>query len=125
MTKVDRRHGVAGRTQPPAAEPALPCKLLAVGLRLFVRLTPKSPADGLKGVSAGPDGPRLELRVRALPEDGAANAAAERLIARLLDVPRQAVRLAAGGASRYKTFDIAGDPAQLAARLHELIFKHR
>lgn len=102
----------------------LPAKLLAGGLRLQVRLTPKSHVDGLKGLLAGPDGPRLELRVRAVPENGAANVAAIRLIAELLDVPRQAVSLAAGGASRYKSFDIAGDPETLADRLSNLISKH-
>ena len=101
-----------------------PFRLLDGGLRLFVRLTPKSRADGVKALSAGPDGPRLELKVRALPEDGAANVAAERLIAGLLGMPRGAVRLAAGGTSRYKTFDITGDPVELAARLRELISKH-
>jgi uncharacterized protein len=108
-----------------AINPGLPCQTRTGGLRLFVRLTPKSHSDGIKGLVTGPDGPRLELKIRALPEDGAANAAAERLIARLLDVPRQAVRLAAGGASRYKTFDIAGDAGELADRLATLIFQTR
>ncbi len=101
----------------------LPAKPLDNGLRLHVRLTPKSRIDGLKGVSTGPDGPRLELRVRAIPENGAANDAAVRLLAKLLEVPRQAVSLASGGASRYKAFDIAGDPKILVDRLSTLISK--
>jgi uncharacterized protein YggU (UPF0235/DUF167 family) len=103
----------------------LPAKPLVNGLRLYVRLTPKAPADGVKGLSAGPDGSRLEIKVRARPERGAANAAAERLLAGLFGVPRQSVRLAAGGASRYKAFDIAGDRESLTVRLAELISRNR
>jgi hypothetical protein len=95
----------------------LPAKPIKDGLRLFIRLTPRSQAEGIKGLSTGPDGARLELKVRAAPERGAANAAAERLIAELLGVPRQAVCLASGAASRYKVFDIAGDHERLADRL--------
>lgn len=96
---------------------------MADGLRLLVRLTPKSASDGFKGLSTGPDGARLELRVRAIPDTGAANDAAVRLIAKLFDVPRQAVRLASGSTSRYKAFDIAGDFGILADRLSILISK--
>lgn len=124
MAKAGRRHGVASKAYAPAGQPELACKRLAGGLRLFVRLTPKSRSDGIKGLVTGPDGARLELKVRALPEDGAANAAAVRLVAGLLGVPRQAVILAAGSTSRYKTLDIAGDPVELTARLRELISKH-
>lgn len=56
-----------------------------------------------------------------MPENGAANDAAERLRARLLELRRQAVSLASDGASRYKAFDIAGDPKLLADRLSKLI----
>ncbi|MEZ5922951.1 MAG: DUF167 family protein [Hyphomicrobiaceae bacterium] len=94
-------------------------------MRLFIRLTPKSHEDGIKGLGAGPDGVRLELKVRAVPENGAANVAASRLIAGLLGVSRQSVRLAAGATSRYKTFDILGDPGGLADRLGGLISKYR
>ncbi len=110
----------------PLAIPSsgLPAKPTQDGLRLHVRVTPRSQTDGLKGFSTGPDGPRLELRVRAVPENGAANDAAERLLAELLEVPRQAVSLASGAGSRYKAFDIAGDPKVLADRLSKLNSKH-
>ncbi len=87
----------------------------------MVRLTPKSSQDGIKGLFAGPDGPRLDLKVRAAPENGAANEAAVRLIAKLLDVPRTSVALAQGATSRYKAFDIAGDGTQLSERLAALL----
>jgi hypothetical protein len=106
------------------AHPELPYRRTAGGARLHVRLTPKSSTDAVKGLGAGPDGPHLEVRVRALPADGAANAALERLIASWLGVPKSAVSLAAGGKSRYKALDIGGDPEALAsaldARIREL-----
>lgn len=103
---------------------ALPCKPVGGKLRVLVRLTPKSQVDAVKGVFEGPDGPRLDLKVRAAPADGAANEAAVRLLSALLDVPRTTVALAQGVTSRYKAFDIAGDANILADRLSELISKH-
>jgi hypothetical protein len=103
--------------------PPLPGRLVDDGLRVFVRLTPKSQLDGLRGLFTGPDGPRLDLRVRAAPESGAANDATTRLIASLLDVPRTSVRLAQGATSRYKAFDILGEGGALAIRLAALLAK--
>lgn len=121
MARAPRGKGEAPAQPEVAAPTPTPAQVTAHGLRLLVRLTPKSSLDGVKGLFAGPDGPRLELKVRAAPEDGAANAAAERLIAKLLDVPRTSVALAHGATSRYKAFDIAGDGAELSKRLAALL----
>ena len=55
----------------------------------------------------------IQARVRALPEDGAANKALEELVARWLGVPKSSVALVAGGKSRVKSLRIAGQPATL------------
>lgn len=65
------------------------------------------------------DGPAFKARVRAIPEDGAANNALERLIAGWLDVPKTSVRLISGGKSRVKSLAIDGNIAALERRLSD------
>ena len=91
------------------------------GVSLQVRLTPKGGRDALEGWATGANGTRyLKARVRAVPEDGKANAALIELLAETLSVPKSAVRIAAGGSARLKRIEIAGDGAALAARLEAL-----
>ena len=61
------------------------------------------------------------MRVRAAPEDGAANAAVAAVLAKILGVAKSAVSLAAGHTARLKTFDIAGEGAVLAIRLDQAL----
>ncbi|RUV62984.1 DUF167 domain-containing protein, partial [Mesorhizobium sp. M5C.F.Ca.IN.020.14.1.1] len=56
-----------------------PFRLRDDGVEMFVRLTPKTAMDRLEGIEISADGrSRLKARVRALPENGAANQALER-----------------------------------------------
>jgi uncharacterized protein len=80
-------------------------------------LTPKSTKEAVDGVIETPDGPALQARVRALPEDGAANRALEERVARWLGVAKQSVSLTKGGKSRLKSLRISGDPDVLEALL--------
>ncbi|HMN71166.1 MAG TPA: DUF167 family protein [Rhodoblastus sp.] len=96
----------------------VPWRATADGLTLVVRLTPRGGHDAIDGVETMSDGKSvLKARVRAVPEDGKANAALTELIAKALRVPRSAVVLAAGHTSRVKTLEISGDGAELAAAL--------
>ncbi len=63
----------------------------------------------------------LRLRVAAVPDKGRANAAAIALLAKALGVPKSALTLLAGETARLKTIAIAGDGAELAARLEALV----
>jgi uncharacterized protein (TIGR00251 family) len=95
----------------PDASDAPPWRERDGCLALTVRLTPKSARDEIEGVGLLSDGrPVLKARVRAVPEDGAANAALIKLIAKALRLPAAAVRLESGGASRLKTIVLTGDP---------------
>ena len=89
-----------------------------------VRLTPKSSRDEIVGVEDFAGEAVLKARVRALPEEGRANEALERLVARWLKVPHSSVKVAQGGKSRLKQVLIAGDADTLTrlieARLAEL-----
>lgn len=88
------------------------------GLRVSVRLTPKGGRDAIERLAALSDGSEaVKARVRAAPEDGAANAALAALIAKTLGVGKSAVTLRSGHSARLKVLDIAGDGAALAARL--------
>ncbi|RWD87666.1 DUF167 family protein [Mesorhizobium sp.] len=91
------------------------------GIDLFVRLTPKAALDRIEGVETAADGrSHLKARVRAVPEDGAANAALERMMAKALRVPASAVSVVAGGTARLKTLRIRGDAAELAKSVEAL-----
>ncbi|MBS7544334.1 DUF167 family protein [Ancylobacter oerskovii] len=92
------------------------------GVTISVRVTPRGGRDALEGLIALADGRQaLKVRVRAVPEDGKANAAVIRLLADRLDVPVAQVELAAGGSARLKSFRVSGDVPTLLRRLAELL----
>lgn len=98
-----------------------PWRATAEGVTLAVRLTPKGGRDAIDGVETMSDGKSvLKARVRAVPEDGKANAALVELLARTLRVPRSAVTLSAGQTSRIKTLEIVGDADALGKALAAL-----
>lgn len=100
------------------AQAALPWRATADGLRLSVRLTPKSSRDCLEGIEILSDGRAvLKARVRALPQAGAANAALLHLIAKSLALPSSAVTLESGATGRLKILRLAGDADDLQRRL--------
>jgi uncharacterized protein (TIGR00251 family) len=85
------------------------------GLRLRVRLTPKSSRDEIVGVEEFGGETVLKARVRALPEAGRANAALTKLIASWLKLPASTVAVAQGAKSRLKQVEIEGDAERLAS----------
>ncbi len=99
------------------ASGADPWTVTADGLRVRLRLVPKSSRDAIEGLEATPEGPALKARVRAVPEDGKANAAVAQLLAKWLGVPKSSVTLVAGHKSRTKTLHVAGDGVALAATM--------
>jgi uncharacterized protein YggU (UPF0235/DUF167 family) len=91
------------------------------GVRFQVRLTPKGGRDAVEGWNVSANGePHLKARVRAVPEDGEANAALVKLLAGVLGVGKSAVRIAAGQTARLKTVEISGDIRSLSERLEQL-----
>lgn len=96
----------------------MPWRIRPDGLEVRVRVTPRGGRDAIDGVEALSDGRRvLKVRVRAAPEDGAANDGVRRLLAKALRLPASAVSLEAGATARLKTFLIAGDATSIAAKL--------
>jgi uncharacterized protein YggU (UPF0235/DUF167 family) len=90
----------------------------ADGLNVAVRLTPRAGREALEGVTRLDDGTEaLKAAVRAAPEDGAANAALIRLVAKSAGIAPSRVRLERGATSRRKTLLIEGGDLAMAERL--------
>ncbi len=91
-------------------------------LLLRVRLTPRADRDRLEGVQVMSDGAEvLAARVRAVPEDGKANAALCALVAAAAGVPKSRMALEAGATRRVKTLRIEGADAATEAALRALL----
>ena len=96
----------------------LPWTIVADGILLSVRLTPKGGRDQIEGIQKLSDGRMvLKARVRAIPEDGEANAALQKLIAKNIGVPASRISLQSGQTARIKMLKIEGDGAALAAMI--------
>ena len=83
---------------------------------LAVRLTPRADRDAVEGLGVLADGRTvLRVRVRAVPEDGRANAALIELMARTFHRPKSAVEIVGGAAQRLKQVRVHGAPAELVS----------
>lgn len=91
----------------------------ADGLALKLRVTPNAKRDAVIGARSWGEETRLLVRVRAPAEDGKANVAVTRVVARWLDLAPQAVGLVSGERSRLKTVVATGEPDALSRRLAE------
>lgn len=92
-------------------------RITASGVELTVRVTPRSSRDLVEGTEQSATGAYLKVRVRAVPEDGAANQALCAAVAAWLDRPKRDVRVIAGATARMKRLAIAGDPEGIIASI--------
>lgn len=93
----------------------------ADGLMVAVRVTPRGGRDAIEGVEALSDGRKvLKLRVRAAPDEGAANEAVVALLAGALKLRRADVSVKSGATARLKQIALRGDVAALAEALARL-----
>ena len=98
-----------------------PWRVVAGGLELAVRLTPKGGRDQIEGVKVDPSGkPVLTVRVSTPPVDGAANKALLKLLAKTVGIPKSRIRFISGETSRIKRLMLEGDAAEIAGRLLKL-----
>jgi hypothetical protein len=74
-----------------------------------------------KTAVAGLHGDRLKIKVASPPEKGRANEELLEFLARCLEVPRQAVHLTAGAASRQKVVSVHDLSPHLRSRLLALV----
>jgi uncharacterized protein (TIGR00251 family) len=74
------------------------------GVAIRLRCRPGSPTTAIRGVHAG----ALRLDVAAPPEKGKANKEVVAFLARALGLPRDAIAITAGEASRDKSVELRG-----------------
>jgi uncharacterized protein (TIGR00251 family) len=95
-----------------------PFEAVADGVRVRVRVTPKASRTAIAGVVAMADGGHaLKVTVTVVPEDGKANDAVIRLLAKAWKLPKSAITLLVGATDRNKLLHVAGDPAGLLRRM--------
>lgn len=85
---------------------------VAGGATVAVRVQPRSSPERLEGFVADAAGAvRLKARLAAAPEDGKANAALLKVLARAWGVPASRLSLLSGAKERNKTVLLEGEPA--------------
>ena len=85
-------------------------------MRFQITVTPKSRMDEIVVSSTGARAVRV--RVTAAPEDGRANRAVIELLSHRLGIPRSALSVAGGAASRRKWIEVEGlEEAEVWRRL--------
>ena len=91
------------------------------GSTFSVRVTPRAGKTAIAGLRDNV----VLVKLAAPPVDGAANDALIALVSEAFDVPRRAVRVAAGERSRTKRIEIDGSPPlALEQRLAQIIGPH-
>jgi uncharacterized protein YggU (UPF0235/DUF167 family) len=104
-----------GERAPGRPAPQLKIRQTDSGIAIAVRLTPKAARDAIEAIEEFGGDPVLKARVRAVPENGKANAALEALIAKWLAVPRSSVAVIQGAKARIKIVAIDGSAIGLSA----------
>ncbi|GAB3442098.1 DUF167 domain-containing protein [Insolitispirillum peregrinum] len=93
---------------------------VAGGVKLSVRLTPKSSRDAIQGLAEDAEGGVvLRCTVTAVPENGKANAALVKMLAKAWKLPRTSIEVVGGLTDRRKTLLIHGEPVDVAAALRD------
>lgn len=100
---------------PSRSDAGGPFRLDGADLLVDLRLTPRAGRDGFDGVKLLADGRAVvAARVRAVPEDGKANAAVELLVAGAAGLPKSAASVVAGATARVKTVRLTGGASAAA-----------
>lgn len=84
----------------------------AEGLRLALRVTPRAGRNSVEGVRDG----RLLVKVTAPPDEGKANAAVVKLLAKHFSIPPSSIELLSGATAREKLLLLRGIALADAAR---------
>ncbi len=95
----------------------LPWSSRTDGVCVRVRVTPKSSKNSVEGLETTAQGSALKVRVRAVPDKGAANTAVAETLAAWLGVPKSTVSVASGSTARVKVLAVTGDAGVLVATL--------
>ncbi len=89
-------------------------------VRIRIRLSPGAKSEGFGSIFVDGEGKAwLKASVRAVPEDGRANAGIIKLLAKFLGIAKSAVIHAGGQTSRMKVFEVPAS-AGILSQLKEL-----
>ena len=80
-------------------------ELLLRSGQLALKVTPKARTEGIEGQNTAGE---LVVKVRAAPEDGAANEAVIALLAKAFDLPKRSLHIARGSTGRHKIIAYRG-----------------
>jgi uncharacterized protein (TIGR00251 family) len=94
-------------------QPALDLRTGIDGVELRVHVRPRASTDGVGGTHNR----ALQIRVRATPSKGEANAAVCTVLARALGIRPRAIQLVSGLKSREKRLFVQGDAETLSHRI--------
>jgi len=99
-----------------------PFEAVTDGVRLSLRVTPKASRNAIAGLADTASGDKaLKVTVTAVPENGKANEAVVKLLAKAWKLPKTSLTVVAGATDRNKIVHVAGDPAELMRRLTALV----
>ena len=95
-----------------------PYEAVADGVRIAVRLSPKASRAGVAGLATDAEGRAyVKMRVTAPAQDGKANAALLKLLAKEWGLARGSLRIGSGQHDRRKSVHLAGDTPYLMEKL--------
>jgi hypothetical protein len=96
----------------------MPFTVVPEGLKVRIHLTPKAARARIDGPAVDATGAvAIKMAVTAAPENGKANAAMIKALAKAWRVPKTRLSVIAGAKDRRKTVLVAGDGKVLAAHL--------
>jgi len=99
-----------------------PVETSSDGARVTIRVTPKASREGIGGLIENANGvSAIKVAVTAAPEDGKANQAVVKLLAKAWGVPKTSVSVVVGHTSRDKVLSVAGSPVETARVLADWI----
>lgn len=97
-----------------------PFEVVAEGLKVFIRLTPKAAANRIGEICETADGSvELKVQVTTVPEKGKANAALVKLLAKTWKLAKTDLSVVSGTTDRHKTILVCGDGKALRQHLLE------
>ncbi len=95
-------------------------------MRVLVRVTPKASRIEVSGTELGADGRTyLKVRVTTASENGKANRAVIKLLAKLWGAAPREVTLISGATARLKALVISGDATSQLRHLQEWLKQHQ
>ena len=89
---------------------------------IALHLVPKASRNEIVGwVDDGKGGKALKVRIAAAPEDGKANAELIKSLSKQWDIPKSALEILSGAASRHKRLKIHGNVPPAAVDIQSVI----